>query len=63
MTAAANPYQDVINWLRSPEGEQWSESRIWAARLESGNAGHTCTRYGMISVMWMGGMFSLKDDG
>ena len=28
----ANPYQDVIDWLKSPEGEQWSEQRLEKAR-------------------------------
>jgi hypothetical protein len=23
-----NPYQAVIDWLRSPEGEAWSEGRM-----------------------------------
>ena len=57
-----NPYQDVIDWLRSPEGETWSEARIRQAAVVNGNSGHTCTRYGTRGDLWMGGMFSVKED-
>jgi hypothetical protein len=58
-----NPYQDVIDWLRSREGESWSETRIACARRSNGNYGHTLVQYGAHSgEIWMGGVLSVKDD-
>lgn len=30
-----NPYQDVIDWLRSPEGSRWSEMRMKNAIVQA----------------------------
>lgn len=58
----ANPYQEVIDWLRSPEGEHWSELRLLSANWHAGKP-MTLTSYGSSHVMIMGGMFCIKEDG
>lgn len=63
-----NPYQDVIDWLRSPEGERWSEERLMKGfhrayrELGTGNGGP-----GLMSVVlppWgpvsLPGVFTIK---
>jgi hypothetical protein len=58
----ANPYQDVIDWLRSPDGEFWSEQRLKTAARSNGTYGHTINRYGAQGYLWMGGVLCVKDD-
>jgi hypothetical protein len=56
MGETVNPYQEVIAWLRSPEGELWSEQRI-------GGQGRTPVDYGHRGVAGdplMVGMFSFE---
>lgn len=56
-----NPYQDVIDWLRSPQGETWSEARLLTARVLSGT-GLTLTSYGSPDEYIWKGILSLKTD-
>lgn len=58
-----NPYQEVIDWLQSPEGTSWSENRIWQAKITAGDtaAWVGTTSYGDRQVMWMGGVMSVKE--
>lgn len=56
-----NPYQDVIDWLHTSEGESWSESRMQTARVCSGT-GSTLTRYGNEREYNWRGILSLKTD-
>lgn len=55
--------REVIDWLRSPEGERWSEARIAEARQYNGNFGHTLNQYGTTGrpEIWLGGVLSVKD--
>lgn len=46
-------FADVINWLRSPEGEQWSRDRI---------AEYNGVYYGCDEYEYYRGFFSLKRD-
>ena len=63
----ANPYQDVIDWLRSPEGENWSEQRMRKARTLTTRIGPsrelaTLTAYGVRGgPLFLGGVLSVKD--
>lgn len=59
-----NPYQEIIDWLRSPAGERWSESRLRRARRASQSS--TPTAY---TLGWSGtgpvalpGVFNIKED-
>lgn len=57
----SNPYQDVIDWLRSPAGENWSEQRMTDAR--GGAAVTTLTSYGYtVPFLWKGIMSVKTDD-
>ena len=56
----SNPYQDVIDWLRSPAGENWSEERMVAARR--GARVSTAVTYGDPSVLLWKGILSVKTD-
>lgn len=65
-----NPYQDVIDWLRSPEGQRWSEDRIERARRMYGDGllfpddglSATLVSYGgRNSEIYLGGVLSVKD--
>lgn len=53
-----NPYQDVIDWLRSPDGELWSEQRMTLAR----DRGFTLTDYGVGGPLVWKGIMSFKAD-
>lgn len=55
-----NPYQEVIDWLESPEGTAWSENRIRTARLASNFTGGVY--YGTDDCPRVLGIFSLKTD-
>lgn len=64
-----NPYQDVINWLRSPEGEKWSEERMRTAAVALLNLSPAEIRFWNLNrygnwqgPLFMGGMFSVKED-
>jgi len=56
-----NPYQDVIDWLQSPEGCKWSSQRLIDGRHASGYS-FTLINYGPGDVLWMGGIMSVKED-
>lgn len=62
-----NPYQDVIDWLRSPEGEKWSEQRMRTAAFSS-PLPMGCFHWNLNTFgnwqgpVYMGGMFSVKED-
>jgi hypothetical protein len=58
----SNPYQEVIDWLRSPEGERWSESRMQVARVTSGSAISNLNSYGCHEILMWKGIFSIKRD-
>lgn len=62
MAPLTNPYQDIINWLRSPAGEHWSETRIATAATDEGRPAPGMTRYANSSEWWLGGVFSVKED-
>lgn len=56
---------EVIDWLRSPAGEHWSETRIMAARITAfGDVYPSCVQhsYTEFSPLRMAGMFSVKTD-
>ena len=67
-----NPYQDVIDWLRSPEGERWSETRMHDAActgaadsfLLAPSGWHLNRRDGSTtdSPLYLGGVLSVKED-
>lgn len=62
MSQAGNPYQGVIDWLRSAEGCRWSEKRLARARGEGEGVGVVTYDYlNSSSPLWLGGMFSIKD--
>lgn len=54
-----NPYQPVIDWLHTPDGEHWSEIRVCASEGCSTAVDHfaagTCE-------MYLTGVFSVKGD-
>lgn len=51
---------EVIDWLRTPEGEQWSEDRICVARDAAGQR-VSLTRYGdEAGRLFLGGVISVK---
>jgi hypothetical protein len=55
-----NPYQGIIDWLRSAEGCRWSEKRL--ARARGKNVGVVTYDYlNSSSPLWVSGMFSIKD--
>jgi hypothetical protein len=56
-----NPYQNVIDWLRTPEGETWSEARLLAGRVLN-ETGLTLTAYGDKELFCWKGILSLKTD-
>ncbi len=64
----ANPYQDVIEWLRSEEGSKWSETRMQQARLVSTSSRFSCyystlNDYGFRpGAFYLGGVLSIKED-
>lgn len=62
-----NPYQHIIDWLHTYEGEAWSEQRITNAAHRC-NGGYirarrgTCVNYGPShGPIYLGGVFSIKD--
>ena len=65
-----NPYQDVIDWLRSPEGSSWSEQRMRKAVMKafdldgSGSMWNLNRMTGdtMDSPLYLGGVLSVKED-
>lgn len=58
----ANPYQDVIDWLRTPEGERWSEERMRVARVMHSSGQLTLTAYGDKELLIWKGILSVKSD-
>lgn len=70
MTAIVNPYQEVIDWLRSDEGSSWSEHRMQEARvyadysLVGPGAWHLNQRTDddTFSPLYLSGVLSVKDD-
>ena len=58
----SNPYQNVIDWLHTPEGEQWSEDRIAARRDADGGPTLGPNHYGDASCFLWKGIMSLKSD-
>lgn len=66
-----NPYQPVIDWLRSKEGEAWSEARMQRATFYAnselvGDRGgwHLNHRTGdtIATPLYLGGVLSIKED-
>lgn len=63
-----NPYQEVIDWLRSPEGSEWSEKRMRDARTFENRAGeivqlHTLNNYGYrVGPLFLAGVLSVKEN-
>jgi hypothetical protein len=58
------PFQDVVDWLRSPEGEMWSEDRMAYARWNTPqDSVMGPNSYGDPRELMMRGMFSIKTDG
>jgi hypothetical protein len=64
-----NPYQDVIDWLRSPEGSGWSERRMqeaaYNAALQPGALSWHLNRSDRLIgqyPLYMAGVLSVKDD-
>jgi hypothetical protein len=58
----SNPYQEVIDWLRSPAGEKWSENRMADAKAKHSSGQLTLTSYGDKDLLCWKGIFSLKRD-
>ena len=58
----ANPYQEVIDWLKTPEGEQWSENRMAVAKAMYSSGQLTLNAYGDGTLLNWKGLFSLKRD-
>ena len=61
-----NPYQAVIDWLRSPAGENWSEMRMTRARNNGSmeDLSATLNDYGLkTGPLYLGGVLSVKEDG
>jgi hypothetical protein len=65
-TATDIPPAEVIAWLKSPQGEAWSEQRLRKARLTTivafGSAGYASLALQGQGPVVMRGMFSIKDD-
>lgn len=66
-----NPYQEVIDWLRSAEGSRWSENRMkeaaWHACMlldDGSGAWSLISRTGdtLFVPLYMGGVLSVKED-
>lgn len=65
-----NPYQDVIDWLRSDQGSAWSETRmmqaaVYAARhLGGAMAWHLnrSSQLGTTYPLYLAGVLSVKED-
>lgn len=65
-----NPYQDVIDWLRSPEGSKWSEQRMVHAGYESaaldGSINWRLNTPSGVTLwevpLYLGGVLSVKED-
>lgn len=64
MGVIANPYQEVIDWLRSPAGEKWSENRIAVAKARQCTSASqlTLTSYGDKELLCWKGILSVKRD-
>lgn len=58
-----NPYQDIIDWLRSPDGERWSENRMSEGRRIS-DAGPVdyARAFAEGETPALIGVFSVKED-
>jgi hypothetical protein len=57
-----NPYQDVIDWLRTSEGEAWSENRMALAKAIYSSGQLTLNAYGDGTIVIWKGLFSIKRD-
>ena len=60
-----NPFQEIIDWLRSPEGEAWSEERmLLGAALSSGSIEYPnlLNHYGnRTGPVYLSGILSFKE--
>ena len=61
-----NPYQPVIDWLRTPEGERWSENRLHRAfrnEILSGGPGWrpTFLHPDLCGPVCLVGVFNIKE--
>jgi hypothetical protein len=63
-----NPFQEIVNWLRSDEGQRWSEARLRKARFkyhidgtdiyESSPVGYSATG----GPLFLRGVLCVKED-
>lgn len=58
-----NPYQGVIDWLRSAEGCRWSEERLARASVNDNTLIDYSGATNTPSPLWLAGVFSIKEDG
>jgi hypothetical protein len=65
----ANPFQTVIDWLRSDEGQQWSEDRMREARFGYRTDGRNYYEASIVSysvatteTVYLKGVLSVKED-
>lgn len=75
MKEIINPYREIIEWLRSPDGESWSEQRMKEARFKyrinnqnyydtSPVSYDTLVNYSdQDGPVFLGGVLSVKEDG
>ena len=56
-----NPYQPVIDWLRSPEGEAWSEQRLAHDYWQPSVSDYQRTTYNVSGPAYLRGIFSVKE--
>lgn len=72
LLSAPRPVNDVINWLRSPAGEDWSRSRLQLASaianraFAEGGQGNAVSFQSLVNrddYGYVTGFFSIKADG
>ncbi len=68
MKKIINPFHEIIEWLRSEEGEQWSEEQMKTARyrctLDNGTEIYEATlvNYGWeYGPVYLAGVLSIKE--
>jgi hypothetical protein len=63
-----NPFQDTINWLRSDEGQQWSEDWMQKAKFEYHENGRTFCNPSPVEYsdkegpLYLSGVLCMKED-